>query len=162
MQKSSIDDAVVGDVSDRGLQFSDNDHAIGNSVESCKDGSKSQNCPERSGMMQLEVPEIGKNDYNVCKLFYDTSTGDDASTGGIKRMTEAILVEILERLEISHNGSPETADPMFYVDKNDKVCDLLEIVFCYKENTFHVTKDIYVSIKVCWSRRSSYLARKVL
>ncbi|KAL0694087.1 hypothetical protein Bca4012_061267 [Brassica carinata] len=102
MQKSSIDDAVVGDVSDRGLQFSDNDHAIGNSVESCKDGSKSQNCPERSGMMQLEVPEIGKNDYNVCKLFYDTSTGDDASTGGIKRMTEAILVEILERLEISH------------------------------------------------------------
>ncbi|KAG2302946.1 hypothetical protein Bca52824_031597 [Brassica carinata] len=85
-----------------GLQFSDNDHAIGNSVESCKDGSKSQNCPERSGMMQLEVPEIGKNDYNVCKLFYDTSTGDDASTGGIKRMTEAILVEILERLEISH------------------------------------------------------------
>ncbi|KAL0698785.1 hypothetical protein Bca4012_054907 [Brassica carinata] len=46
------------------------------------------------------------------------------------------------------------------MDKNEKACDLRDIVVCYKENTYHVVRT-YVSIETCQSK-SSYSVRKSL
>lgn len=54
----------------------------------------------------------------------------------------------LERATIhninANNGSPKTVDLVFYMDKNEKACDLRDIVVCFKENTYYVVKDICV------------------
>ncbi|KAL0705788.1 hypothetical protein Bca4012_072213 [Brassica carinata] len=34
----------------------------------------------------------------------------------------------------ANSGFPETVDLVFYMDKNEKACDLRDIVICYKEN----------------------------
>ncbi|KAL0723442.1 hypothetical protein Bca4012_038041 [Brassica carinata] len=34
---------------------------------------------------------------------------------------------------------------VFYMDKNDMVCDFFEIVVRYKDNNYHVLKDICVN-----------------
>ncbi|EFH51488.1 hypothetical protein ARALYDRAFT_484289, partial [Arabidopsis lyrata subsp. lyrata] len=117
----------------------DNDHALGNSVEICKDESKPHQCLEENWEdAELKVPENGKNNNNVCELFYDTRSGDEWDNEAGKKVRD-----------ISHDcdanvDSPDKKDPVFYMDKNVTACDLPEIVVCYKENTYHVVKDICV------------------
>ncbi|KAL0657921.1 hypothetical protein Bca4012_078506 [Brassica carinata] len=120
----------------------DNDHVVGNSVESCKDESKPHQCPEEKWEdAELKIQENGKNGSNVPELFYDTRTGDewDKENDG-KDSNEAGKNNIDAK-----SGSPETVDPVFFMDKNVTACDLPEIVVCYNENTYyHVVKDICV------------------
>lgn len=135
------------------FHFSDNDHALGNSVESCKDDPKPHQCPEENWEdAALKIPENGKN--NVCELFYDTRSGDDWDKENEGKKLEPRSCGDLDETgkkirDTSHDcaaigESPEKVDPVFYMDKNVTACDLPEIVVCYKENTYHVVKDICV------------------
>ncbi|AEC05750.1 hypothetical protein ISN45_At02g002780 [Arabidopsis thaliana x Arabidopsis arenosa] len=117
----------------------DNDHALGNSIEICKDESKPHQCLDENWEdAELKVPENGKNNNNVCELFYDTRSGEEWENEAGKKVRDT-----------SHDcdanvDSPEKKDPVFYMDKNVTACDLPEIVVCYKENTYHIVKDICV------------------
>lgn len=75
----------------------------------------------------------------------------EAATNGIKTTMETILVGTLMRLErnsivmillIQGILSRKLIRCFIYMDKNVTVCDLPEIVVCYKEKTYHVVKDI--------------------
>lgn len=123
----------------------DNDHAVGNSVESCKDESKPQNCPEEKWEeAELKVPENGKSDNNVCELFYDTRTGEEwDKDNNVNLSCEAGKKLGVDNID-AKNASLETVDPVIFMDKNVTACDLPEIVVCYKESTYHVVKDICV------------------
>ncbi|CAA7049865.1 unnamed protein product [Microthlaspi erraticum] len=133
----------------------DNDHAVGNSVEICKDELKPHQCPEEKWEdAELKIAENGKmNNNNVCELFYDTRSGDewdkendgnalerrscgDSNDAG-KKLRDAIGHE-------ANKNSLEKVDPVIYMDKNVTACDLPEIVVCFKDNTYHVVKDICV------------------
>ncbi|KAH0878975.1 hypothetical protein HID58_066369, partial [Brassica napus] len=85
----------------RGFQFSDSDHAVGDSVESCKDDDK-------------WAKEIDGN-----------HSSGDSNEAGTKLGVHNIN---------ANSGFPETVDLVFYMDKNEKACDLRDIVICYKEN----------------------------
>ncbi|ESQ32956.1 hypothetical protein EUTSA_v10004181mg [Eutrema salsugineum] len=133
----------------------DNDHVVGNSTESCKDESKPHQCPEEIWEdAELKIPENGKNNNNVCELFYDTRSGDewDKENDGntLERHSCGDSNEAVKKIpDNSHDvaakrDSLEKLDPVFYMDKNVTACDLPEIVVCYKENTYHVVKDICV------------------
>ncbi|VVB04029.1 unnamed protein product [Arabis nemorensis] len=131
----------------------DNDHAVGNSVESCKDESK---LPEEKWEdAEVKMSENGKNNNNVCELFYDTRSGDewdkendennlerhscgDSNEAGGKTIRDNSCDFTAKR------DSLEEVDPVFYMDKNVMACDLPEILVCYKENTYNVVKDICV------------------
>ncbi|CAH8387542.1 unnamed protein product [Eruca vesicaria subsp. sativa] len=124
----------------------DNDHVVENSVESCKDESKTQQCPEeKCEDAELKIPENGKNDNNVCELFYDTRTGEelDKDNDGNNHSCEAGKKLGVDNID-AKSCAPETVDPVFYMDKNVTACDLPEIVVCCKEGTYHVVKDICV------------------
>ncbi|KAJ4901168.1 18S pre-ribosomal assembly protein gar2-related [Raphanus sativus] len=123
----------------------DNDHAVGNSVESCKDESKPQNYPEEKWEeAELKVPENGKSDNNVCELFYDTRTGEEwDKDNDVNLSCEAGKKLGADNID-AKNASLETVDPVIFMDKNVTACDLPEIVVCYKESTYHVVKDICV------------------
>ncbi|KAJ0228703.1 18S pre-ribosomal assembly protein gar2-like protein [Hirschfeldia incana] len=123
----------------------DIDHVVGNSVESCKDESKPQNCLEEKWEdAELKGLENGKNNDNVCELFYDTRTGEelDKDNDG-NQSCEAGKKLGVDNMD-AENGSLETVDPVFFMDKNVTACDLPEIVVCYKEGTYHMVKDICV------------------
>ncbi|CAH2045554.1 unnamed protein product [Thlaspi arvense] len=133
----------------------DNDHAVENSVQSCKDDSKPHQCPEEKWEdAELKIPENGKNNKNVCELFYDTRSGDewDKENGGntLERRSSGESNEAGNKIRdngqdvAANKDSLEKDDPVFYMDKNVTACDLPEIVVCYKENTYHVVKDICV------------------
>ncbi|KAG7558663.1 hypothetical protein ISN45_Aa05g003000 [Arabidopsis thaliana x Arabidopsis arenosa] len=133
----------------------DNDHALGNSVEICKDESKPHQCLEENWEdAELKVPENGKNNNNVCELFYDTRSGDEWDKENERKILQPHSCgdanEAGKKVrDISHDcdanvDSPDKKDPVFYMDKNVTACDLPEIVVCYKENTYHVVKDICV------------------
>uniref|UniRef100_A0A1J3G7C4 Uncharacterized protein n=1 Tax=Noccaea caerulescens TaxID=107243 RepID=A0A1J3G7C4_NOCCA len=130
----------------------DNDHAVGDSVESCcKDESKPHQCPEEKWEdAELKIPENGKNNNNVCELFYDTRSGDewdkenDGNGNALERRSCGDSNEAGEKLPDANGDSVEEADPVFYMDKNVTACDLPEIVVCFKDSTYHVVKDICV------------------
>ncbi|WZZ01878.1 uncharacterized protein LOC103875382 [Brassica rapa] len=121
----------------------DNDHVVGNSVESCKDESKPHQCPEEKWEdAELKIQENGKNGSNVPpELFYDTRTGDEWDKENDGKDSNEDGKNNID----AKSGSPETVDPVFFMDKNVTACDLPEIVVCYNENTYyHVVKDICV------------------
>ncbi|WZZ59570.1 hypothetical protein YC2023_059677 [Brassica napus] len=78
----------------RGFQFSDSDHAVGDSVESCKDDDK-------------WAKEIDGN-----------HSSGDSNEAGTKLGVHNIN---------ANSGFPETVDLVFYMDKNEKACDLRDI-----------------------------------
>ncbi|RID60173.1 hypothetical protein BRARA_F03352 [Brassica rapa] len=121
----------------------DNDHVVGNSVESCKDESKPHQCPEEKWEdAELKIQENGKNGSNVPpELFYDTRTGDEWDKENDGKDSNEDGKNNID----AKSGSPEPVDPVFFMDKNVTACDLPEIVVCYNENTYyHVVKDICV------------------
>ncbi|KAF8117611.1 hypothetical protein N665_0009s0129 [Sinapis alba] len=127
----------------------DNDHAVGNLEENCKDESKPQNRPEEKWEdAELKILENGKNGSNMSEMFYDTKTGDECdkendgnhSCGDSNEAEKKLGVDNID----AKNGSLEAVDPVFFMDKNVTACDLPEIVVCYKESTYHVVKDICV------------------
>lgn len=116
---------------------------VGNSVESCKDESKPHQCPEEKWEdAELKIQENGKNGSNVPpELFYDTRTGDEWDKENDGKDSNEDGKNNID----AKSGSPETVDPVFFMDKNVTACDLPEIVVCYNENTYyHVVKDICV------------------
>ncbi|EOA24009.1 hypothetical protein CARUB_v10017222mg [Capsella rubella] len=133
----------------------DNDHALGNSVESCKDEVKPHQRPEENWKdAEVKILENGKNNNNVCELFYDTRSGDEWDKENDGNILEPHSCGDADEAgkktrDTSHDfvakgDSPEKVNPVFYMDKNVTACDLPEIVVCYKENSYHVVKDICV------------------
>ncbi|KAL1216663.1 hypothetical protein V5N11_029385 [Cardamine amara subsp. amara] len=131
----------------------ENDHALGNTVESGKDESKlHQQCVEENWEdEEVKILENGKNNNNnVCELFYDTRSGDDWDKESDGNTLESNSCGDSneagkEITDTSHDiVANEKIDPVFYMDKNVTACDLPEIVVCYKESTYHVVKDICV------------------
>lgn len=90
----------------------------------------------------------------MCEFFYDTRSGDewDKENDGNNLERHSCGDSIEAGKKIPDNScefavkrdSLEKVDPDFYMDKNVMACDLPEIVVCYKENTYHVVKDICV------------------
>lgn len=87
-------------------------------------------------------------------MFYDTRSGDDWDKESDGNVLESHSCgdanEVGKKLtdtshDLAANGETlDKVDPVFYMDKNVTACDLPEIVVCYKENTYHVVKDICV------------------
>ncbi|KAL0889567.1 hypothetical protein Bca101_013550 [Brassica carinata] len=132
---------------DQGVfNFSDNDHAVGNSVESCKDESKPRNSLEEKWEdAELKILENGKNgSNNVSELFYDSRTGDEWDKENDGNHSCGDSIDAGKDSIDAKSGSLKTVDPVFFMDKNVTACDLPEIVVCYKEDTYNVVKDICV------------------
>ncbi|XP_010506951.1 PREDICTED: uncharacterized protein LOC104783501, partial [Camelina sativa] len=77
---------------------------------------------------------IGENDGNILEP-HSCADSDEAR----KQIRDASHDCVAAK-----GDSPEKLDPVFYMDKNVTACDLPEIVVCYKENGYHVVKDICV------------------
>ncbi|CAN6882499.1 unnamed protein product [Brassica oleracea] len=70
-----------------------------------------------------------------CKEIFGNHSSGDSNEAGKKLRVHHIN---------TNSGSSETVDLVFYMDKNEKACNLRDIVVCCKENTYHVVKDICV------------------
>ncbi|XP_019057036.1 PREDICTED: uncharacterized protein LOC104805213 isoform X3 [Tarenaya hassleriana] len=120
----------------------DNEHVFGNSVESLEDDAKPHCHPDNNWEdNELKIP--GNGNENACDLFVDKL---DDENGGDKVNGDHFSAE---------GDSLEKEGSVFYMDKSVTACDLPEIVVCYKENTYHVVKDICVDEGVAVKEKSS-------
>ncbi|CAH8383454.1 unnamed protein product [Eruca vesicaria subsp. sativa] len=104
-------------------------------VERFKDESKPHKCPE-------EIREDVKNKNNACELFYDTRSGEESDKENDGN--NALKHHSCGDSDVAGKIQDTAANGGFYMDKNVTACNLSEIVVCYKENSYHVVKDICV------------------